>query len=127
MTKIVAVVDALGNLVHFNLIPGQNYDTAGVPPLLEPADFKALLADKAFDVEWIRDELAKQKAKAVIPQRKNRITKIPYNKHTYGARHLIENLFCKIKGLKRITMRSDKTDQSFTAMIHLAATVINSR
>jgi hypothetical protein len=28
---------------------------------------------------------------------------------------------------KRITMRADKTDQSFNAIIHLAAAVINSK
>jgi hypothetical protein len=28
---------------------------------------------------------------------------------------------------KRIALRADKTDQSFAAMIHLAAAVINSR
>ena len=39
---------------------------------------------------------------------------------------LIENFFCKLKEFKRIAMRSDKTDQSFAAMIHLAAAVINS-
>jgi len=41
--------------------------------------------------------------------------------------HLIENFFCKLKEFKRIAICADKTDQSFTAMIHLAAAVINSR
>lgn len=121
------MVDALGNLVRFNLIAGQHFDTVGVAPLLAPADFEALLADKAFDVEWIRDELANQHAQAVIPQRKNRIIKRGYDKCIYAARHLIENFFAKIKEFKRIAMRSDKTDQSFKTMIYLVAAVINSR
>nr|WP_268762531.1 hypothetical protein [Komagataeibacter europaeus] len=33
-TKIIAMTDALGNLVRFTLIPGQHYDTVGVAPLL---------------------------------------------------------------------------------------------
>jgi hypothetical protein len=33
---------------------------------------------------------------------------------------VIENFFCKLKEFKRIAMRSNKTDQSFTAMIHAA-------
>ena len=45
----------------------------------------------------------------------------------YKWRHLIENFFCKLKEFKRIAMRADKTDQSFAAIIHLAAAVINSR
>ena len=39
----------------------------------------------------------------------------------------IENFFGKLKEFKRIALRADKTDQSFTAMIRLAAAVINSR
>ena len=114
-------------MVRFVLIPGQHFDAVGVAPLIEQADFKALLADKAFDVHWIRDALAQQEAEAVIPQRKNRIVKRAYDKHTYKARHLIENFFGKLKEFKRIAMRSDKTDQSFKAMIYLTAAVINSR
>ncbi|HEY1857896.1 MAG TPA: IS5/IS1182 family transposase, partial [Acidocella sp.] len=40
---------------------------------------------------------------------------------------LIENFFAKLKEFKRIAMRSDKTDQSFKAMVYLASAVINSR
>ena len=38
-TKIVALVDALGNLVRFVLLPGQRHDSAGVAPLLTDLDF----------------------------------------------------------------------------------------
>jgi hypothetical protein len=37
-TKIVALVDALGNLVRFILLPGQRHDSVGVAPLLEDLD-----------------------------------------------------------------------------------------
>jgi transposase len=46
---------------------------------------------------------------------------------SYKWRHLIENFFCKLKGFKRIAMRADKTDQSFAAIVCLAAAVIASR
>jgi hypothetical protein len=45
----------------------------------------------------------------------------------YKWRHLIENLFSKLREFKRIALRAEKTDQSFAAVIHLAAPVINSR
>ena len=32
-TKILALTDALANLVRFVLLPGQRFDTVGVPPL----------------------------------------------------------------------------------------------
>jgi hypothetical protein len=45
-TKVVALADALGNLVRFVLLPGQRYDTVGIPPLLAGLSFDALIADK---------------------------------------------------------------------------------
>ena len=56
-TKIVALADALGNLVRFVLLPGQRFDTVGVPPLIDGLAFDALIADKAFDSNSIIAEL----------------------------------------------------------------------
>ncbi|MBW8910091.1 MAG: transposase, partial [Mesorhizobium sp.] len=47
------MTDALGNLVRFILLPGHRYDTIGVAPLIEGVEFDALIADKAFDANWI--------------------------------------------------------------------------
>src|SRR3712207_3415027 len=41
-------------LVRFVLLPGQRYDTVGVPQLIKGAAFGALLGDKAFDIHWLR-------------------------------------------------------------------------
>jgi transposase len=49
------------------------------------------------------------------------------DKEIYKWRHLVENFFCKLKEFKRIAMRADKTDNSFKAIIYLAAAVINSK
>jgi hypothetical protein len=43
------LTDALGNLVHFNLMPGQRYDTIGVAPLIKGTEFGGFIADMAFD------------------------------------------------------------------------------
>lgn len=108
-------------------MPGQHYDTVGVPPLIKDIEFGGLIADKAFDIHSIEDEMRERGAHIVIPQRKNRIEKPPIDRDIYKWRHLIENFFAKLKDFKRIAMRSEKTDQSFTAMIYLTAAVINSR
>ena len=52
---------------------------------------------------------------------------LPLDVELYKVAHLIENFLCKLKECKRIAMRADKTDQSFAAITHLAAAVINSR
>jgi len=126
-TKILALTDALGNLVRFVLLPGQRFDTVGVAPLIQGVEFGALLGDKAFDSNAIIAELDQRGAKAVISQHPRRTRPIPIDAEIYKWRHLIENFFCKLKEFKRIAMRACKTDQSFQAMIYLAAAVINSR
>jgi transposase len=86
-----------------------------------------LIADKAFDSNDIIANLNERGAKVVISQHPRRTTPLQIDTEMYKWRHLIENFFCKLKEFKRIAMRADKTDQSFQAMIHLVAAVINSR
>ena len=125
-TKILALTDALGNLVRFVLLPGQRFDTVGVPPLIDSISFGALIADKAFDSNAIIAELDARGAKAVIAQHSRRAIPLAIDAEMYKWRHLVENFFCKLKEFKRIAMRADKTDSSFAAMIYLAASIINS-
>ena len=126
-TKLLALTDALGNLVRFVLLPGQRHDTVGVAPLIEGVAFDGLIADKAFDANWLVAELNERGAKIVISQMPRRKAPLAIDKDIYKWRHLIENFFCKLKEFKRIAMRSDKTDTSFAAMVFLGATVIHSR
>ena len=126
-TKSLALSDALGNLVRFVLLPGNRYDTIGVPPLIDGIAFDALIADKAFDTNSIIAELNERGAKIVIAQHPRRTKKLPIDAEMYKWRHLIENFFCKLKEFKRIAMRADKTDDSYIAAIYIAAAVINSR
>ena len=126
-TKILALTDAPGNLVRFELLPGHRFDTVGVPPLIEGVEFEALIADKAFDSDAIIADLDARGAKAVISQHPRRSRPLVIDLEIYKWRHLIENFFCKLKESKRIAMRAEKTDRSFSAMIYLAAAVLNSR
>ena len=114
-------------MVNFELLPGQRHDTIGVAALIEGRSFDALLADKAFDVNWIIEEMEKRGAAIVISQHPNRVAPRDIDAEVYKWRHLAENFFCKLKDFKRIAMRACKTDESFAAMIHACAAVINSR
>jgi transposase len=123
-TKIVALVDALGNLVRFVLLPGQRHDSVGVAPLIEDVEFGALLADMAFDNNALRAELNNRGARAVIPSMPGRKPSIPHDQHMYQWRHLVENCFQRLKEFRRLATRYEKTDTSFAAMIHIAAACI---
>ena len=62
-TKILALTDALGNLVRFRLMPGNRYDSVEVPPLIENIEFGGLIADKAFDSNALIADLNERAAK----------------------------------------------------------------
>ena len=121
-TKILALVDALGNLVGFRLLPGQGHDICGVEPLIRDRESGALLADKAFDADWLVKDLTERGSKVVIPPRSNRKAAREYDKEIYKWRHLVENFFCKLKEFKKVAMRAEKTDTFFSANIYLAVT-----
>ena len=52
---------------------------------------------------------------------------IDYDKEMYCRRHLVENYFAKIKEFRSIATRDDKTAESFSANINLAAALIAAR
>jgi transposase len=126
-TKIVALVDALGNLARFVLLPGQAHDLKGVEPLIEGVCFGALLGDKAFDANWLLAELDERGAMAVIPPKASRKIERVYDKIMYRWRHLVENYFAKIKEFRGIATRYDKTDTSYAANLNLVAAIIAAR
>lgn len=123
----MALTDSLGNLVDFRLMPGQAHDLRAVPDLIERLCADHLLADRAFDADWLRSALNKQDITPVIPPKSNRRFPATFDKETYKWRHLIENYFGKLKENRGIALRSCKTDQSFAAFISLAATIIQLR
>ena len=119
------MTDALGNLVRFELLAGQRYDTIGVEPLIEGVSFGALLADKAFDYNWLIKEMNERGAQIVISQRPQRTEPLDIDEEIYKWRHLIENFFCKLKEFKDVAMRSAKTDRNFRSIIYLCSAIIN--
>lgn len=126
-TRILALVAAPGKLVRFVLMPANRYDTFGGASLIRGVEFGAMLADRAFDSNWIVEDMNQRGARIVISQRPQGKEPPEIDDEMYKWRHLIETCFQKLKDFRRIAMRSDKTDTSHAAMIRLCATVINSR
>ena len=126
-TKTPALTDALGNLVDFCLMPGQAHDlreTAGLPHDVSAGH---LLADRALDAGWLRNDLPDRDMTPVIPPKSNRRFPAGFDNETCKWRHLIENCFGKRKENRGTAMRSCKTDQSFNAFIPIAAAIIHTR
>lgn len=81
----------------------------------------ALLADKGYDADAVRDEIATAGAEAVIPAKSNRRTPIPHDRQKYRWRNLIERLFNKLKNWRRVATRYDKTAESYLGFVTLAS------
>lgn len=126
-TKILALTDALGDLTRFERLPGRRCDAGGVAPPIEGIAFEGLIADKAFDAGWIIADLDARGAQGMISRRANRAAPRQIDAEIHKRRRLTENLFGKLEEFKRIALRACKTDARFAAMIHAAATTIESR
>ena len=126
-TKIAALVDALGNLVRFVLLPGQRHDITSFDVLMAGIACLALIGDKAFDAGWLRERLTSGGIEAVIPLREGTTGHPAHDAEKYKWRHLVENFFCAIKAFRRIATRYEKTDTCFAAMINIVAVVLWTR
>jgi len=101
----MALADALGNLVDFRLLPGQAHDLRGTAALIEGLSCGQVLADRAFDANWVREALAAAEIQAVIPPKSNRRFPAEFDRETYKWRHLIETFFGKLQKYRGIAMR----------------------
>jgi len=89
------------------------------------AEAKQFLADKAYDAaKRVVDLLELHDVEAVIPPRANRKEQRAYDVEVYKWRHLVENLFQKLKQYRAIATTYDKTAVAFLGGIHIAASVI---
>jgi len=121
-TKIHAVVDATGLTLRFALSPGQAHDSTLTGPLLDdhlPAD-GFMLADKAYDTEWIRAMIETQDAVPIIPDRSTAKTPHAFSRDLYRPRNRVEHLFNKLKQFRPIETRYEKLAANYLAIIKIA-------
>lgn len=120
-TKIHALCDALGNPVQLVLTAGQRHDSKVAVELLTGVQAKAVVADKAYDSNEIVEHAQENGMEVVIPPKENRKQPRALDKDRYKARHLVENLFQRMKVFRRVATRFDKLDCMFLGFVHLAA------
>jgi transposase len=119
------LVDALGNPIGFFLTGGEAHDLVGADHLLPTMQADILIADRAYDADQrVLEPLAAASKSVVIPAKANRREPRLLVRDMYGARHLIENFFGKIKQFRAIATRYDKTARNFLAAVQLVASVV---
>lgn len=124
-TKIHALVDAEGRPIHLLLTAGQAGDApAGRELLSRLATGGILLADRAYDTDAIRAEMAQRGAFANVPSRVIRKRTSAFSPWLYRQRNQIERFFNRIKQMRGLATRYDRRPENFLAAIKLAATRI---
>ena len=122
-SKLHCLADALGRPMALHLTGGEAadckaYDALIVLPERTP---DALLADKGYDADAIRADLAKRNITPVIPGRSNRRVKIEHDRVLYKERNRIERMFGHLKINRAVATRYDQLANSFLGMVHLAS------
>ncbi len=118
------VCDTLGRPLRFMLTAGQRHDNLTAKDLLEGFQAEAVLADKAYDNNDLRQTIAEMKALAVIPSTRSRKVPIPHDQTAYKERNRIERCFNKLKHFRRFATRYDRRAIHYMAFIHLAAIML---
>lgn len=116
--------DTLGRPIRFLLSAGQSGDALAAPALLDGFRPRAVLADKAYDSNALRQRIADLGAVAVIPSNRSRKVLIAHDVEAYRARNRIERCFSKLKHFRRFATRYDRRAVHFLAFAHLAAAMI---
>jgi transposase len=81
----------------------------------------ALISDRGFDPDAIREDAWFHRAGPVIPTTPNRRVQPPVDLLLQALRDRIERLFNKLKNVRRAATRCDKTAGSFLAFVQLAS------
>ena len=124
-TKVHHAVDSLGFVRRLLTSPGQHADCRHAPALTESLKPVAVVADKAYDTDTLRDHWRAQGISTCVPPKCNRLVQHAYNEALYRTRHMVENSVCRLKDHRRLSLRLDKTETSFRAFACFAAALMN--
>jgi transposase len=126
-TKVHMVCDAKGNPVDFEITAGQVHDSKlGIKLLKKVKCAKNFLGDMAYDSEEIREYARSQGIRPIVPRRSNSTkSNSEFRKKLYRSRHLIENLFARLKHFRGFATRYEKLGRNFSSMIYLACACVS--
>lgn len=80
-----------------------------------------VLADRGYDSDALRAQIAAQGALANIRPLDNRVEPPPFSARVYRMRNKVERFFNRIKHFRAIATRFDKHDANYLASLKLVA------
>jgi len=120
-TKIHILVDAMGLPIKFILTGGNIHEVTKAGELIksvQPAQYT--VADRGYDKEELRNEIKDYGSTSVIPRKKNStIGNDDIDWAIYRDRHLVENIFARLKHFRGFSSRYDKLERNFTSVVSI--------
>ncbi len=125
-TKIHIAVDAYGLPIEFDLTGGEVHDSKAAPELIARLPFADyMIADKGYDSEEIREIIREKGSTPRIPRKKNSKTgNGDMDWCLYKYRHLVENVFARLKHFRAIATRYDKLKRNYASMLAMACSYL---
>ena len=80
-----------------------------------------LLADRAYDSDALRRDLAERGAWANVKPMPGRLNIPAFSSFLYRFRNLVERFFNKLKHFRAVATRFEKHDANYLALVKLAA------
>ena len=120
-TKIHLAVDSYGLPFEFILTGGEVNDSKAAPDLIEQLpNAEYTVADKGYDSSSVREHIRNKGSIPVIPRKRNsKIGNEDMDWCLYKYRHLIENVFARLKHYRAIATRYDKLERNFASTVAL--------
>lgn len=124
-SKVHMLADSHGNPVDFEITEGQVHDVKIAAQLLEKCEAETLINDKGYDSEELREQARAKGMIPCIPRRRNSFKPNPgFDSDLYKIRHLIENLFARLKHFRSIATRYEKLKRNYAAIWYLGCTLL---
>jgi transposase len=116
-------VNADGMPIAVEATPGEAHDVTAYDNLMEQRDSDpgALLADKGYDSDAIRQDLRDRGASPEIPTKSNRTVQYSVDKALYALRARVEHCVGHLKEQRRMATRYDKTESSYVGFVLLSS------
>lgn len=125
-TKIHMATDGYGLPIDFKITDGEVHDSKIAPEFIDKvpqSDY--VIADKGYDDEKLRKMIRENLSIPIIPRKSNSKTgNFDINWELYKHRHLVENLFARLKHFRSIATRYDKLKRNFSSMLALACSYL---
>ena len=125
-TKIHMAADAYGLPIDFEVTGGEVHDCKNAFEFISKLPISDyLIADKGYDSEELRESVRKKSSIPIIPRKRNSlIGNFDIDWSLYKYRHLVENLFARLKHFRSIATRYDKLKRNFASMLALACSYL---